>query len=266
MAAKKTTTKKQGKGKAYAPVPKGYKANWNVPAGTPWKKNSPYNPANQVVSPVRNSPEKIAAAKKAAAKKAAGKKEPAKKVTTTKAPAKKVVAAKKPNYKNPVVGKDGLTDYQRAISYPKSAGGKKAKLQPYDAKWKANVAKNSKRTGVDKVAEGILKYSPLAGIGYGFEAITGKSLDGPLNKPAKKVNRLGSAANAASYVVGAGAVGKVAKKAIKTLRATKGAKETVAKTGGSTKSKGEAGYNAYVDNLVKKEIARMQREAAKGKK
>jgi hypothetical protein len=32
--------------KPYTDVPKGYKPNWNVPAGTPWKKDSPYNPAN----------------------------------------------------------------------------------------------------------------------------------------------------------------------------------------------------------------------------
>jgi hypothetical protein len=33
--------------KPYREVPKGYKPNWDVPAGTPWKKDSPYNPANK---------------------------------------------------------------------------------------------------------------------------------------------------------------------------------------------------------------------------
>jgi hypothetical protein len=180
--------------------------------------------------------------------------------------AKKVGGGKtppKPTAKK--TAKKPLTAYQKAVKGPAKSAGK-GKLQPYDAKWKAGVAKKSKRSGVDKFAEGILKYSPLAGIGYGFEAITGKSISGPMNKPAKKVNRLGAAANAASYVVGAGAVGKAAKKTVKTLRATKGAGEMAAKEGNSAKPKGKAVYDNYVNILVNKEIAKMNRAAAKGKK
>lgn len=66
MAAKKNGP---GNNKAYMPVPKGYKGNWNVPKGTPWKKDSPYNPANKNKGPTSRSasPESVVAAKKAAA-------------------------------------------------------------------------------------------------------------------------------------------------------------------------------------------------------
>ena len=58
-----------GNNKAYMTVPKGYKGNWNVPKGTPWKKDSPYNPANKNKGPTSRSasPENVVAAKKAAA-------------------------------------------------------------------------------------------------------------------------------------------------------------------------------------------------------
>ena len=66
MVAKKNGP---GNNKAYMPVPKGYKGNWNVPAGTPWKKDSPYNPANKNKGPTSRgpSPEALAKAKKSAA-------------------------------------------------------------------------------------------------------------------------------------------------------------------------------------------------------
>lgn len=240
--------KKQGKGKAYTTVPKGYKANWNVPKGTPWKKNSPYNPAN--------SP----AAKKAAAKKAAAKKAAEKKLAAAKPAVKKVVS------KKPVVGKDGLTDYQRKISYPsKTAGNTKSKLKPYDAKWKANAIKEGKRTKLDKIAETALEFSTLGGITYAAEAVTGKSMRGPLNKPAKKVNRLGAAANAAFYLTPVGATGKI-KKGIKAARETRGAGKMILDSTHSGKQQTKAVYDNYVDQLVSKEVARIRREMAKGKK
>jgi len=57
-----------GNNKAYMPVPKGYKGNWNVPKGTPWKKDSPYNPANKNKGPTSRgpSPDALAEAKKKA--------------------------------------------------------------------------------------------------------------------------------------------------------------------------------------------------------
>jgi hypothetical protein len=66
MAAKKNGP---GNNKAYMPVPKGYKGNWNVPKGTPWKKDSPYNPANKNKGPTSRgvSPESLDSAKKKAA-------------------------------------------------------------------------------------------------------------------------------------------------------------------------------------------------------
>jgi hypothetical protein len=254
VAAKKSPAKKQGKGKAYAPVPKGYKANWNVPKGTPWKKNSPYNPANSPTAKKAAAAQKVAAVKKATA--------------ATKAkvkPATKKAAAKKPNYRKPVVGKDGLTDYQRAISYPEKVSIGKRKLQPYDAKWKAEVARKSKRTRLDKIAEAALEFSPLGGITYAAEAVTGKSMRGPLNKPAKKVNRLSSAANAAFYLTPVGAAGKV-KKVVKGVRQVRGAGKIIGGQTATTKEKGRAVYDAYVNELVNKEIARIKREAAKGRK
>lgn len=266
MAAKKAPAKKQGKGKAYAPVPKGYKANWNVPKGTPWKKNSPYNPANQVVSPVRNSPEKIAAAKKAAAKKAAAAKVKAKTTakpslkTTTKPPAKKVSS------KKPVVGKDGLTDYQRKLSYAgKVAGNSKTKLKPYDAKWAANAKKEGKRTKFDKIAEKALEFSPLGGLVYGAEAITGKSFRGPLNKPAQKTGRLAAAANAAFYMTPVGAAGKI-KKGVQTVRGARNTQQMLSKGGAKVGATKETAQKAYVNNLVAAEIAKYKRELAKKNK
>ena len=58
-----------GNNKAYMPVPKGYKGNWNVPKGTPWKKDSPYNPANKNKGPTSRgvSPESLDSVKKKAA-------------------------------------------------------------------------------------------------------------------------------------------------------------------------------------------------------
>jgi hypothetical protein len=58
-----------GNNKAYMPVPKGYKGNWNTPKGTPWKKDSPYNPANKNKGPTSRgvSPESLDSAKKKAA-------------------------------------------------------------------------------------------------------------------------------------------------------------------------------------------------------
>lgn len=66
MAAKKNGP---GNNKAYMPVPKGYVGNWNVPKGTPWKKDSPYNPANKNKGPTSRgvSPESLDSAKKKAA-------------------------------------------------------------------------------------------------------------------------------------------------------------------------------------------------------
>jgi hypothetical protein len=181
----------------------------------------------------------IADAKKAAKKVGGGK-------TPPKSAAKK--ASAKP-----------LTAYQKAVKGPAKSAGK-GKLQPYDAKWKAGVAKKSKRTGVDKVAEGILKYSPLAGIAYGFEAATGKSVSGPMNKPAKKVNRLGAAANAATYVVGGGALGKAAKKTVKTLRATKGAGEMATKKSNQGQQVGKAEFDNYVNILVNKQLSKKKKK------
>jgi len=180
--------------------------------------------------------------------------------------AKKVGGGKtppKPTAKK--TAKKPLTAYQKAVKGPAKSAGK-GKLKPYDAKWKASVAKNSKRNRLDKVVEGVLPYSPLAGIAYGFEAVTGKSVSGPMNKPAKKVNRLGAAANAASYVVGAGALGKAAKKTVKTLRATKGASEMATKKSNQGQQAGKAEFDNYVNILVNKEIAKMNRASAKGKK
>lgn len=245
MAAKKAPAKKQGKGKAYAPVPKGYKANWNVPKGTPWKKNSPYNPAN--------SP----AAKKAAAKKAAAKKAAAAKV---KPPTKKVSS------KKPVVGKDGLTDYQRKLSYAgKVAGSSKSKVKPYDAKWAANAKKEGKRTKFDKIAEKALEFSPLGGLVYGAEAITGKSFRGPLNKPAQKTGRLAAAANAAFYMTPVGAAGKI-KKGVQTVRGARNAQQMLTKGGAKVGATKETAQKAYVNNLVAAEIAKYKRELAKKNK
>lgn len=34
--------------KPKAPVPYGYKPNWDVPPGTPWKKDSPWNPKQRL--------------------------------------------------------------------------------------------------------------------------------------------------------------------------------------------------------------------------
>lgn len=187
-----------------------------------------------------------------AAKKVGGGKTPPK-PPSKKTPAKKA-AAKKP-----------LTAYQKAVMGPAKSAGK-GKLQPYDAKWRASVAKNSKRTKVDKVAEGVLKYSPLAGIAYGFEAVTGKSLSGPMNKPAKKANRLSSAANAAMYISTGGAITKAAKTGYKTLKSVRGASEMVSKKTASTKPKGKGVYDAYVNELVAKEIAKMNRATARKKK
>lgn len=189
----------------------------------------------------------------------AAKKAPTKKVVTKKAPAKKVSS------KKPVVGKDGLTDYQRKISYPEKVAIGNRKLKPYDAKWKAEVARKSKRTKVDKVAEGLLEFSPLGGIAYAAEAITGKSMRGPLNKPAKKVNRLGAAANAAFYMTPVGAAGKI-KRGVKTIRSVHGAGKMLGGQTAGSKQKGKAVYDNYVDKLVAKEVARIKREMAKGKK
>jgi len=72
-----------GNNKAYMPVPKGYKGNWNVPKGTPWKKDSPYNPAN--------SP----SAKKAAEAKSQRDAVAARKAANAKASANKVAASYK---------------------------------------------------------------------------------------------------------------------------------------------------------------------------
>jgi hypothetical protein len=158
-----------------------------------------------------------------------------------------------------------LTAYQKAVKGPAKSAAK-GKLKPYDAKWKAGAAKKGKRTGLDKFAEKVIEYSPLGGITYAAEAVTGKNMRGAMNKPAKKTSRLGAAGNAALYAVGGGSAGKAAKKTVKTLRATKGAAEMVAQEGNSAKPKGKAVYDAYVNELVAKEIAKMNRAAAKGKK
>lgn len=250
MAAKKAPAKKQGKGKAYAPVPKGYKANWNVPKGTPWKKNSPYNPAN--------SP----AAKKAAAEKA---------VTKKTANTKVKPSAKKVSSKKPVIGKDGLTRYQRELSVPmeKRSVSSKQKLKPYDAKWRADIKKNNDRYNnawYGRKMEAVLNnFTPLGGIVYAAEAATGKNLhEGYKSK--KKVNRLGAAANAAFALGSFGAAGKSAKKTAQALKGAKEAQKMLSKKTLKAKATGQVSYDAYVNQMVAKEIAKMKRQINKGNK
>jgi hypothetical protein len=154
--------------------------------------------------------------------------------------------------------KKPLTAYQKAVSGPAKSAGK-AKLKPYDSKWKSDVAKNSKRTGLDKFAEGVLALSPLAAIKYGAEAVTGKSMDGPAGNK-KKVGRVGAAANAAFVLTplkGAGKVGKV----VKTVRSTKGALN--AKQGNTSSVKGKKVFDGYVDSIIRKEMAKMNRTSGK---
>ena len=69
-AKKSKTVNGPHNNKAYMPVPKGYKGNWNVPKGTPWKKDSPYNPANKNKGPVSRAPSPESVAKAKADKKA----------------------------------------------------------------------------------------------------------------------------------------------------------------------------------------------------
>ena len=93
MASKKQTKNGPGNNKAYAPVPKGYKGNWNVPAGTPWKKDSPYNPANAPAAKKAAEAKSLrtAVAKNRAA--IAAKKEAQKTTVTSRAPSPAALAA-----------------------------------------------------------------------------------------------------------------------------------------------------------------------------
>jgi hypothetical protein len=158
-----------------------------------------------------------------------------------------------------------LTAYQKAVKGPAKSAAK-GKLKPYDAKWKAGVAQKGKRTGLDKFAEKVIEYSPLGGITYAAEAVTGKNMRGAMNKPAKKTSRLGAAGNAALYAVGGGVAGKAAKKTVKTLKTTKGASEMATKKSNQGQQAGKAEFDNYVNILVNKEIAKMNRASTKGKK
>ena len=154
--------------------------------------------------------------------------------------------------------KKPLTAYQKAVSGPAKSAGK-TKLKPYDAKWKADVAKNSKRTGLDKFAEGALSFSPLAAVKYGAEAVTGRSMDSPAGSN-KKVNRLGAAANAALVLTPLKGAGKV-KKVVKTVRSTKSGLNT--KQSNTSSVKGKKVFDGYVDSIVRQEMAKMNRTSGK---
>ena len=142
MASKKKSSATTHR--AYLPVPEGSKANWDVPAGTPWKKDSPYNPANARKGGRGATPTDIVKAKPTKPK--MGRKG---KATTTpnagrsgktgtstvmggrgSAPKKTTAPAKSAAKK--VVAKKPATSYQKAVSNPaKSAGSAKVKLRPY---------------------------------------------------------------------------------------------------------------------------------------
>ena len=126
--------------KAYMPVPKGYKGNWNVPKGTPWKKDSPYNPANapsaKKAAEAKSQRDAVAARRSsiAATKKAQ------RTQVTSRAPSPSSVAAakKRASVVTPIASPSGKAANQAARRAAITASKKKA-----SAKAKASAARTS---------------------------------------------------------------------------------------------------------------------------
>ena len=128
--------------------------------------------------------------------------------------AKKPVPSKKPAAKKPTA-----QELKRAYNKNLVANRPKpAKPQSISAKMKVkpySAIKRSKRSGLDKFAEGVLAFSPLGGIKYAAEAITGRDLSAPAGSK-KKTSRVGALGNAA--LIGLPVV-KAGKKVVKVVRA-----------------------------------------------
>ena len=183
--------------------------------------------------------------------------------------AKKAPAKKSPPKK--VVAKKPLTAYQKAVKGPAKSAGSKQKLQPYDARWKADVKrKNEKydKSVFKRVVEPASSiFGPMAAIKYGAEAITGKNLDAPAGSK-KKVNRLGAAGSAALAMTPL----KGVRAAYRTVKGVKDSTKTKPKTNVKTKvgatvaPKGKAAFDGYVNNMVNAELKKYYAAQSKAKK
>jgi len=151
-------------------------------------------------------------------------------MATKKQPPKKVAAVKKPTAKQ-----IKMANYKKAVTSKPQSAGANIKVKPYDAKWKADVAKKTKaydKSFVNKYIRPASElFGPMAALKYGVEALSGKDLSAPAGSK-KKVNRLGAAGNALLVAAPLGGVLGKGKKAISAGRkvnaATKFIKETKA--------------------------------------
>lgn len=88
-----------------------------------------------------------------------------------------------------------LTPYQKAVMGPARSAGEKDELQPYDAKWKAEVDRKNKafdKSFINRFVRPVSEiFGPMAAIKAGAEVITGKDLDAPAGSD-KKANRFAS--------------------------------------------------------------------------
>ena len=142
-------------------------------------------------------------------------------------PAKKAAPKKGDKKAVPVKTKTVMTAYQLAVKSPAKSAGAKTKTKPYDAKWKAEVAKKSKaydKSFIHKYVEPASKmFGPMAGIASIMQAATGKDLNAPAGSKKKTVNRAGDLA-AGIMALTPLAGGKKVKKVVKGLqKATKSA-------------------------------------------
>ncbi|CAB4151307.1 hypothetical protein UFOVP587_10 [uncultured Caudovirales phage] len=158
---------------------------------------------------------------------------PSKKAATKKPVAKKPVA-KKPTVKKPTAQElkraynKNLVANRPKPAKPQSAGAK-IKVAPYDAKWKADVAKQNKaynKSFVNKYVRPLSEtIGPMALIKYAAEAATGRDLSAPAGSK-KKINRAGALGNVAFYALPVGSAFKGAK----ALKKAKDAKKVYSAT------------------------------------